>query len=79
MCLCSDDYVRAYKCHLSLAEQFKSIGDGWLADHFCRRCLTLGAMVKDDGGVIEAESHCNMGLSLEQAGTDFVVNFSTII
>jgi len=65
------DYMQVYQCNYHLAKYFQSTGDQWLADHFYKNCLNYSVNVMHDDGKVAAESHCNVGICLEEAGNTF--------
>jgi len=64
-------YNDVYKCQSELARYFQRTGDKWLADHFYGSCLTTTGKIKNDGGKMAAEGHCNVGLAMEESGETF--------
>lgn len=63
-----ENFVEVYQCQFTLAQYFQGTGDKWLEDHFFRQCLMTSSRVVGDEGKMMAESHCNVGLTLEESG-----------
>ena len=57
------NFSSEYKARYDLAQYFKANEDDhWLVDHFFSTCLEVAGKVEGDGGKMEAEGHCNVGL-----------------
>ncbi|KAK6172611.1 hypothetical protein SNE40_016231 [Patella caerulea] len=65
------ELVEVYNARYQLATYFKSTGDKWLSDHFFNTCLKTSASITSDGGRLQAEGQCNVGLALELSGEHF--------
>ena len=64
----ADNFTAVYQCQFKLALYFQEKGDKWLADHFFASCLKTSSNVHGDEGKMAAQSHCNVGMSLEESG-----------
>jgi len=62
-------FGREYKARYELAQFFKANEDDhWLVDHFFSTCLEVAMKVDDDGGKMQAEGNCNVGLCRQKNG-----------
>ncbi|CAL1539763.1 unnamed protein product [Lymnaea stagnalis] len=63
------NYSEEYQARYDLAQVFKdNPDDQWLADHVFSTCLEVAMKDSSDGGKMQSEGHCNVGLCLQKRG-----------